>query len=560
MNRKIPRLCIYAGILLVAATLRFYKLGDVPVGVTNDELGYISNAYSISQTGRNVFGEFLTFFTYFGHGFPYMPVPMYLQAIVLHVLPLSAFSGRFLNALLGTGSVLLVGWVARKLSGKDSLAYAAALALAISPWHVFFSRTAYDTVVASFFYLLFFALSIRYIWKQRFSLWPILCLLLALFSYRGMTPVAFGLVAILIWYAWSKVHVNRKYIVIFLLCNAWVLSLFMIAAKLESPRGFIAEVGVDISSIAKNLEYAMRDSRGPHMVKRIFLNKPIALLSRWLDQYIGGYDGGMLFLHGEGSQSYSMWMRGKWYVLDAIFLLIGLLFLFKTPSLFSFGLISLGLFVIAGLPGLVGGAPYGSRNFFLTFPAAFLIGSGWVGCLQTKKIRTVVITILIVLYGYAVSHFVFDYFERYAHQRSEVWFGSMKTVSAIIEKEKTNRDIIWAGANFPDFLQYAFYTSLDPRQVQRVWQTRSETPNQIYHWNKLALHSMCTPESLAVNFENIQQPLFIVRDGCWKDMAGEEIIRDFYRNPLWHVMQIDSIKSAATQAKLQSVSMPVHKL
>lgn len=561
MSRKKLYLCIWIGILFVAATLRFYRLGDVPVGVTNDELGYISNAYSISQAGRNVFGEFLPFFTYFGHGFPYMPVPMYLQAMVFRVMPLSAFSGRFLNALLGTGSILLVGWVVRKISGKESLAYAAALALAISPWHIFFSRTGYDTVVASFFYLLFFALSIRFINNRRFSLWPMLILLLALFSYRGMTPLAFGLVVILTWYALRSVQKNKKYLISFLVSCFVAFSLFGVVAKMESPRGFMAEAGIDISSMEKNIEYSMRESQGLHTVKRIFLNKPIAVLSRWLGQYMGGYDGGMLFLHGEGSQSYSMWMRGKLYAVDAIFFLIGLLFLFKTPSLFTFGLISLGLFFVSGLPGLVGGPPYGSRNFFLTFPVAFFIGSGWVASLQSKKTRVAMITIVILLYGYSVSHFVFDYFERYANQRSEVWFGSMKAVSAIIEREKANTDIIWAGVYFPDFLQYSFYTSLDPRQVQMVWQTRSETPNiQTYRWNKLTVNSLCTPESLAVNAENIQQPLFIVRDGCWKDMVGEEIIRDFYRNPLWHVMQIDTVKSAATQGKLQSVSIPVHKL
>ena len=551
MNRKISHLSIYAGILLVAVTLRFYKLGVVPVGVTNDELGYIYNAYSISQTGRNVFGDFLPFFTYFGNGFPYMPVPMYLEAIILYILPLSAFSGRFLNVLLGTGSVFLIGWLVHKLSGKRELAYAAALALAISPWHIFFSRTAYDTVVASFFYLLFFALSIHFIDNRRFSLWPLVSLLLALFSYRGMAPLSFGLIAVLTWYALRTVHKNKKYLIGFLVSCIVALSLFGIVAKSESPRGFIAEASVDIGSIEKNLEYAMRDSQGPHVVKRIFLNKPIALLSRWLEQYIGGYDGGVLFLHGEGSQSYSMWMRGKWYVTDAIFLLIGLLFLFKTPSLFSFGLISLGLFLISGLPGLIGGSPYGSRNFFMTFPGAFLIGTGWVACMQPKKIRIAVIAIIIALYGYSVSHFGFDYFERYANQRSEVWFGSMKRVSAIIEKEKAYREIVWAGVYFPDFLQYAFYTSLDPRQVQMVWQTRTETPiKQIYRWNKLTVNNLCTPESLALNFENTLQPLFIVRDGCWKDMLGEEIVRDFYRNPLWYVMEGDVIKSTITQGTL----------
>ncbi len=67
-------------ILLLAIVLRFWQLGDVPYGVTHDEMGYIYNAYSISQTGKNVFSESFPFLTWMNmQGWPFLPLPIYLS-------------------------------------------------------------------------------------------------------------------------------------------------------------------------------------------------------------------------------------------------------------------------------------------------------------------------------------------------------------------------------------------------------------------------------------------------------------------------------------------------
>lgn len=79
MNLAKPKIILII-IVTTASFLRFWQLGFVPVGVTHDELGYIYNSYSISQTGKNVFGEFLPFLTWLNiGGFPFLPVPIYIS-------------------------------------------------------------------------------------------------------------------------------------------------------------------------------------------------------------------------------------------------------------------------------------------------------------------------------------------------------------------------------------------------------------------------------------------------------------------------------------------------
>src|SRR3989344_6142247 len=53
MKKILPLLFL----IIISLLLRVYKLGEIPPGVTNDEIGYIYNAYSIVRTGKNIYGE-----------------------------------------------------------------------------------------------------------------------------------------------------------------------------------------------------------------------------------------------------------------------------------------------------------------------------------------------------------------------------------------------------------------------------------------------------------------------------------------------------------------------
>ncbi len=74
-------------ILFLASFLRLWQLGVVPFGMTHDELGYSYNAYSIAQTGKNVFGEKLPLLTWVAKGDAFLPTTMYLTVPFFFFLP-----------------------------------------------------------------------------------------------------------------------------------------------------------------------------------------------------------------------------------------------------------------------------------------------------------------------------------------------------------------------------------------------------------------------------------------------------------------------------------------
>src|SRR3989344_3869424 len=91
-------------IFIIACILRFYRLGEVPVGLHRDEafLGY--NAYSIFRTGKDMSGDFLPLhlrsFLFSPAGYSYLSIPF------IAIFDLSSFSIRFASAIFGSLTIL----------------------------------------------------------------------------------------------------------------------------------------------------------------------------------------------------------------------------------------------------------------------------------------------------------------------------------------------------------------------------------------------------------------------------------------------------------------------
>src|ERR1035437_524898 len=87
-------------ILLIAFTLRFYRLSEIPMGLDNDETAIGYNAYSIEQTGRDEYGTFMPL--YFRSFDDYkLPVYIYMTAISEKVFGVNEFAVRFSSMFFG---------------------------------------------------------------------------------------------------------------------------------------------------------------------------------------------------------------------------------------------------------------------------------------------------------------------------------------------------------------------------------------------------------------------------------------------------------------------------
>src|SRR6185369_10815382 len=133
------------GIIIIATVLRLWHLNINPPSLTPDEAALGYNAYSILKTGRDEYGTFMPIiFKSFGDYKPGFYI--YTTVPFVAVFGLNEWSVRLPSAVAGILAVFLLYKIMQLLFEKNetfsSLPIISTFLLAISPWHIYFSRGA----------------------------------------------------------------------------------------------------------------------------------------------------------------------------------------------------------------------------------------------------------------------------------------------------------------------------------------------------------------------------------------------------------------------------------
>jgi hypothetical protein len=141
-------------IVLAFILLYIFYINDLshnPPGFYVDESAISYNAYLIAKTGANEFGtRFPLFFpVYTGAWTQYAnPTQIYLLAIPFTFLKPSILVARVYSASWVFAACLLLGWLAKRISGKESIGLLVAVIAIFTPWLFDVSRLVMET----FFY------------------------------------------------------------------------------------------------------------------------------------------------------------------------------------------------------------------------------------------------------------------------------------------------------------------------------------------------------------------------------------------------------------------------
>lgn len=140
------------GILFLGFILRFKNLEILPLGIYIDEASAGYNAYLISETGKDMHAKFYPiFFTALGDF--RSPVIIYLTSIAIKIFGPTIAALRISSCIFGTVAIFFTYKLSR-LFFKDYVAFIATFLLAISPWHINFSRIALDKVFMPTFFIM----------------------------------------------------------------------------------------------------------------------------------------------------------------------------------------------------------------------------------------------------------------------------------------------------------------------------------------------------------------------------------------------------------------------
>lgn len=160
-------------IILLALALRLYQIGIVPVSLNRDEVGLGYDAYMLLKTGRDQYNKFLPLTLRSSDD--YKPaLYAYLSVPVIGVLGLHEQSTRLTSALTGSLTIFILYFLVIEtlknhreftVGREHKIALLAAFILAISPWHIQYSRGAYEVNLALFF----LTSGILHLYKSRYS-------------------------------------------------------------------------------------------------------------------------------------------------------------------------------------------------------------------------------------------------------------------------------------------------------------------------------------------------------------------------------------------------------
>src|SRR3989304_8508412 len=140
-------------IFLLAGIIRFWQLNAVPQHLTQDEVAVGWNAYSILKTGRDEWGASWPL-QFRSVGDYKQPVLIYLTAISESIVGVNEWATRLPVAIFSALTLAVIYFWTKEIVTVKYRHWGpvwAVLLWTLSPWHIFFSRSGFEAVVALFF-------------------------------------------------------------------------------------------------------------------------------------------------------------------------------------------------------------------------------------------------------------------------------------------------------------------------------------------------------------------------------------------------------------------------
>jgi len=468
MKSKIILLIIIA----LAFFLRFYRLNDYPA-LNADEAAIGYNAYSLIQTGRDEHGNpwpihFQSFNDFKPGLYFYLVIPF------VKALGLNEWAVRIPGALLGVGTVLVIYFLVKEIFKDRSLALVSAFFLAVSPWHLHFSRGGWEVNTATFLITLGVWLFIRGLRNSRYFIGSVLSFALSLYAYHAARIVVpllgIGLVAVY----FKSLKNNLKPVLVAGVMG--LLVLFPLAR--DFTRGAVVSRAAGVGLFADPGPLArINEQRGEHLNfqalgAKILHNKGVnyglAFVQNWAEHFWGEF----LFISGDDIQRNKVPETGQMYLLGFLFVIAGLVFIVKRPK--GWTPILIWLVVAPAAAALTFQSPHALRAQNMVIPLTIVSAYGLVSLLDfLRRIikRKVVLNIIFVGFLTVIGLGFARYLHMYwVHMAKEYPFSSQYGLKELVSYVQKNQDkyqkIVVTDRYDQPYVMFLFYLKYPPQDFQ----------------------------------------------------------------------------------------------
>lgn len=468
--KKILTIILFITIFFLGAFLRFHDLGKVPNSLDWDEVSWGYNAYSILNTGKDEYGSFLPL-SFKAFGDYKQPVYVYADVLPIKFFGLNAFSVRFPNALLGSLSIifvfLLVYELFRKRSYAKTAAFLSMLFFAISPWHIQFSRIAFESVVGLFFVLVGVWLFLRgyHLQKKWYFFAAAVSLALSAYSYHAeklFTPL---FVVGLVFFVKDFFLKHKKLFIAFGLCFILLNSLWLLDSRTTARGESVLFTSEQTQLLKIPVIETEQDIANNQKIFTIFHNRRIIYAEQFVENYLNHFSPNWLFIQGDLQRHHAPDF-GLLYLISLPFILMGAYFLFSNERMIA---LLLGYwFLLAPISGsLVTGSPNAERALVMLPIWQILEAFGFIQLIKVinKKIVLKLLLIFIALiYLFFFALYVDLYFLHTNSEYEQYWqYGYQQVVDYTSGSRFDNKKIVFSAEFEQPYIFYLFYSKYNPK-------------------------------------------------------------------------------------------------
>lgn len=473
----VTKIGIIIFILILAFSLRFYKLGTIPPGLHADGASQGYNAFSLLTTSKDRYGEsFPILFRSLGSYQP--PLYTYLTTIPVAFFGNTAFSTYFISALSGVTLAVVTYFLTLALfennKYKQILSLIAALTVAVSPWSVLFSRLAVEANLG----LLIFVLSILiFVYSlKKIKLLPLACLILGISTHAYYSE---RLIALM--FLPSFILFFRK---IFSSQKRWVIFAIILFVITQIPHFWILNSGA-LTRRFDQVSYFGNQSDNPYKIYN--LGKTA------INNYLIYYSPKNLFFDSDINLGRTMPGLSVFYSWLLAPFIVGVWYLLKKAPLQIAKILSL-LIIISPIPAAFTGDifyPLRTLDFLWVLTLVISIGLFQIYLfLKSNKLKSF---LFVSFLFYSLFSLYISYFILFKYEKAENYgYGYIKLMDKLPEYQ--DKQIIIDLARDPGVgVRLAYLKNYPPQKMQDQLRPQLKTPyysnvintNEIYEINNI---------------------------------------------------------------------------
>lgn len=437
-------------IFILAFSLRFYKISTNPPGLYWDEVSIGYNAYSVLKTGRDEHGKFLPL-TFKAFGEYKLPVYIYAGALSISIFGPTEIGVRMPSAIAGALTVILLYFLSLELFASRRLALIASFLLAINPWHLQFSRAAFEANLALSFIVLGTLLFLK---SKKGGVFLLLSsVLFSLTFYTYSTARFFTLIFTLLLFLIFRNNLWKN-------CKPQLMHLLSFFVFLGSYLGVFLSSQIFTRFTVVSAFHELKVIEWPLV---------------FLKNYFSYFSFDFLFFQGDQISRHGIEKMGNLYFFQIPLLLIGLKQLVKTANRQTKYLI-FGWLLLAPIPAaLTQPSPHSLRSLNMIVPLTFLSALGLSSILswlklkfKTKFSKFTAYTITIALVVYFFLNYFHHYYRHYPKTSGLAWQeGNKEMALEVLQREKNYNNVFISDFLGQTYLYLLFYGEIDPDFYQK---------------------------------------------------------------------------------------------